>query len=477
MGFDLGAMLKDVSKLDTSRKQITYIRRELLDSDAGNFYQLQGISALADNIATIGLQQPIVVRESSEAGRYTIVSGHRRMAAVTELAKEDPDAWTEIPCLIERDNASPALRQLQLIYGNANTRVLTAAEISQQAEEVEKLLYQLQEEGYAFPGRMRDHVAQVVGVSRSKLARLKVIREKLEPDWAGLFQAGKLSESQAYALAQLDPGYQNEIFASRPKRERTDITAGHIDTLGRRFAAVNSRVCPQNGQPCENADNIRRKIGGAESWRADFECEKCCADCGQLDTCPLSCRLCAEKKAKMIAAEKRREEKRAAKDAAEAETEIAPIRELWLRFAAALEKAGKTLDDVAEATGNGWWYTPRDKSEANLRGEQLVRYSNAPIPRCSMDELVCLRKTAELLGVSADYLIGRDVPNLDTSWKTGTPEAPGTYAVIVGAPEGALGWKNDITQAGWDGSGWIVYGALLEPEILAVKFWTEVPEE
>ena len=81
MAFNLGDVLKNVPNSDTGREQITYLPIDNLDSDAGNFYELTGIDALADNISVAGLQQPIRVRAGREPGRYTIVSGHRRMAA------------------------------------------------------------------------------------------------------------------------------------------------------------------------------------------------------------------------------------------------------------------------------------------------------------------------------------------------------------------------------------------------------------
>mgnify|MGYP006898665938 CR=1 FL=1 len=56
------------------------------------------------------------------------------------LAQDNPERWSEIPCIVEADDASPALQQLRLIYANANTRKMTDAEISEQAQQVEKLI-------------------------------------------------------------------------------------------------------------------------------------------------------------------------------------------------------------------------------------------------------------------------------------------------------------------------------------------------
>ena len=161
--FDISSFAKtlqtaNVSDSGTGPDQITYIDINLLDADPGNFYSLEGVEELAANIQFCGLQQPIRVR-SGENGHYTVVSGHRRRAALKELAKEDPARWQQVPCIVERDEASPALRELRLIYANSDTRRMSNADIAQQAERVEALLYQLQEEGLEFPGRMRDHVA------------------------------------------------------------------------------------------------------------------------------------------------------------------------------------------------------------------------------------------------------------------------------------------------------------------------------
>ena len=82
MAFDLGAALKNVSRLDTGKEQITYLPMDCLDSDPKNFYELRGIKELADNISVAGLPQPIRVRAGEVPGRYTIVSGHRRLAAI-----------------------------------------------------------------------------------------------------------------------------------------------------------------------------------------------------------------------------------------------------------------------------------------------------------------------------------------------------------------------------------------------------------
>ena len=113
MAFNLADVLRDVSDSGTNREQIEYISLSLIDEDPNNFYQLTDIPLLADNISLCGLQHPIRVWQQ-ENGRYMIVSGHRRRAALEMLVEDGYEQWKEAPCIVERDEVSPALQQLRL---------------------------------------------------------------------------------------------------------------------------------------------------------------------------------------------------------------------------------------------------------------------------------------------------------------------------------------------------------------------------
>lgn len=192
---------------NSDTEQIVLIPLELIDPDPSNFYSLDGLDALAGNIELIGLMDPLRVRPAE--GRYIVVSGHRRRAALMmirdgggPLFQEGGRYATGVPCIVEYGEASDAMRELRLIYANSATRVMTSAELSRQAERVTELLYQLKGQGVEFPGRMRDHVAEACRVSSSKLARLHAIRENLIPQFLERYDAGTINESVAYRLSQ-----------------------------------------------------------------------------------------------------------------------------------------------------------------------------------------------------------------------------------------------------------------------------------
>lgn len=212
--FDLGNTLADVLKNVSdpdAREQIEYIPLQNIVSDERNFYSMDGVDELAANIELIGLQQPLRVL-AGEYGFYVIVSGHRRAAAIRLLAEEEPEKWASVPCIVEKPGGSPELEELRLIMANADTRRMSSADLAKQAERVEMLLYKLKEQGMEFPGRMRDHVAEACKVSATRLAQLKVIREKLIDIYRLLWDAGKLNETCAYTLAKEPKDVQRRVF-------------------------------------------------------------------------------------------------------------------------------------------------------------------------------------------------------------------------------------------------------------------------
>ena len=215
MAFDIRDVLGTVSKSDPGQEQIVYIALDKLDGDPSNFYTLEGIEELADNISLIGLQQPLRIRPGKD-GHFIVVSGHRRRAAcllISHGATENAHMFDKgVPCIIDNDECSPAMRELRLIYANSSTRVMTPAEVSKQAERIEAILYQLSEEGVEFKGRMRDHVAKACAVSRSKIARLHAIRNNLVPDLLKEFDAGNLNESVAYRMSQEHRLVQQDLY-------------------------------------------------------------------------------------------------------------------------------------------------------------------------------------------------------------------------------------------------------------------------
>ena len=450
--FDLGAYLAPtaaaVSDPDT-REQIEYIDEARLHGDAENFYSMEGIEELAQNIELIGLQQPLRVRpDPDDEGGYIVVSGHRRLTAIRTICKADePERWRTVPCIVERGEQSPAMRELRLIYANSDTRRMSGADISAQAERVEKLLYQLKEEGVEFPGRMRDHVAEVCQVSRSKLARMKVIREGLSrsPQIAEAWKQGKLPEATAYRLAHLPEEQQDEIAYAYTHRKDY---YGHglmylgerpVEKIGEALEKLDALPCEHGGRCADVAQGKRGHIIEAllQSSYSYVACgEMCCKDCPELAGCTQVCPQLLDAHEK-LKADKRAAQKAERERQAEADRPvIAEIMELWRRFGIARSLAGKSAAECYAAAGVQYG-APDEAKVMQLECGEAKSSTFTALPygySCNLDAVHRFTRVADLLGVSLDYLLGRTeamqpVSDLDTApaWRTGEPTEAGNY--------------------------------------------------
>lgn len=450
MSFNLADMLADVPDLGTNRDEITYLPMADIDDDPRNFYQLTGLEDLAANIELCGLQQPIRVREASS--RYVIVSGHRRRAACRELG------WEEMPCIIDRQTGSPALQELRLIYANSSTRVLSGAELATQAQRVTELLYQLKEEGMEFPGRMRDHVAEAVGISKSKLSRLNVIRTQLHPCLRPLWEADKLTEAVAYELAKLTLGRQKAIFLAqtddrtKPFKVYADQIQNIAKEMDRLEALAEKTTCTEiYTSKCDHV-HVRLEQAAKLGQYSGMSCRGCCCTCFNLEKCKYSCEHAA--KDKQALKDKSRQASREQREAREKEElpKRQMIAESYRRVGELRAAAGVSEKDFLIASNSYVPYGAEDRLKELESGSKCALTDRLP-GMIWPEDAQRLAAAADILGCSIDYLLCHDTqqPKLEGGWYTGKPTAPGWYITrIVYAETGTVTYP----RTWWGGKKW-----------------------
>ena len=231
----------DVSEADTIRK----IPLAKLIGNPRNTYGVRDVEALADSIALDGQLEPLIVYPyGSAAELYRLISGHRRLAALQLLKAE-----TAL-CRVVPKPESSAREDLMIIHANAQ-RAKTPGELAAEVEKTTAALIALKKEGVELPGRLRDHVAEALGISPTALARKKVIRDKLAvPGFKQAWESGKLPEASAYELAQLPTEQQYEAL---------DLL---IDD-GRSYERV----------AIKDVQRIKRKLEAGESTKQDLHVE------------------------------------------------------------------------------------------------------------------------------------------------------------------------------------------------------------
>lgn len=487
MAFNLADVLKNVSDSGTGVEQIEYIPLTELDEDPDNFYQLSDIPELADNIALCGLQQPIRVRQK-EDGRYIIVSGHRRRAALEMLVADGYDRFSKAACIVERDEVSPALQQLRLIYANAATRKMTAAEMAEQAERVTDLLYKLQEEGYEFPGRMRDHVSQAMSISKSKLARLKVIRENLGACWTDAWRNGIIGESVAYNLSQLPKSWQTVIYTVWGENANK-LYADTVSSCKERFNRVVKIQCEHGLNLCEHSVIMMQK-NCKDMYHAP--CVGCCFDCSALQTCKNCCPQAASKQkemkatAKMANLDAKREQEERDRPGAEF------ARMVWDRIGKARERSGASVKDIVFARGESFYNEfcddPKQMKMENGEGDYSPNSTVSFGYNLRASDVMHIVSVADALKCSVDYLLGRTedreshlsvqsekcpVSYSGAVMRTGNPPEEGTYLLMLQDSD----CEPRYERWKWNGDNWVDWSGPLDPYLDGTpKAWMPMPE-
>ena len=425
MAFDITSVLKGVSGPDTGKEQIEYIDISRIDPDPDNFYSLDGLEELAGNIELIGLQQPIRVRPGKD-GRYIVVSGHRRRAAILMIRDSGSEQFKDgVACIVDRGEESAAMRELRLIYANASTRVMGPAEISKQAERVEMLLYQLKDEGVEFPGRMRDHVAEACKVSKSKLARLHAIRKNLVPELLEEFDAGHLNESVAYRISQEHRLVQQELC------EKAGISIRGYDINATERAITQLKESPRISPSAASNDF-------QEKWAED---------------------------------------RQRIRDILEREDDeffemLADMKDMFLKDLCTLNSRAegierlKTIHGKSHHGGGGgvvWDFTCKPT------GLTLQRKENTTCITRSWTEVYDLLCTIALNDAADDVREGRRTvseTDIGSGWKTGDPPTEGRYHCTVD-----LGSRLSEQKCDWQNGQWMAYGRPVDDVFKVIAWW------
>lgn len=391
---------------ERQQERLEYIPFEQIIPDPNNGYSMDGIEDLARNISMVGLRDPLRVYPV-DGGGYMISSGHRRHAAIGMVMESNPESFKiGIPCIIDRAEDSPAVREFKLLMANMDNRKMSDADLSQQLLRVQEVCRQLEDEGFKLKGRARDWVAEMAGVSRTKVGTLQAIRNNLEPELLASFDRGELNTAVANELQKLPADFQLRIVRVVGK----GLTMGMVKYArewyekGKRWDPCLS--CP-DGRACRRGDVFLKHDLEYQS-DACFG-ETCCLTCRKGLTKYMPCqRRCAKCEAL------RKEDRDAIKEAkAKKEAEkLAIIKAETTESAKRIRKAlnAANISDVVKVTMNNWRYCGeftageiRDMADGVFPEDFHPTENPLQISRLKEG----LPGLCETLQCSADYILGR----------------------------------------------------------------------
>lgn len=202
--------LNDSSKMrafDTTGYKEMYLDAESIIPSEENFYSIEEIEEMADNMQLVGQLQPLLI--GCVDGKYRLVAGHRRLAAI-RLNNERgfvKKAWC----------AGKEMDQIEfmlcLLSTNAFTRKINDANLLEQTEKMKYWIGKAVEAGkLKVVGKMRDYIAQQMGVSSTKVAQIEHINKHLSEEGKQALSEGTMNFSKAYETSRLPEEEQSAVI-------------------------------------------------------------------------------------------------------------------------------------------------------------------------------------------------------------------------------------------------------------------------
>lgn len=226
-GYSAILSLNRKSTGDTTRSSCARFRtkdisiKNIYSSDL-NFYPQKGIEQKAAEIQAVGLLSNLVVmHKPCDQGEYKLVSGERRWRALSLLVEQGYSEFEKVTCQI-REPGNEHEEMIELILANSSRQKDTftlAKEEQTLKRELEYMRdHDMKLNGYDLKeGRLRDVIADILNISKTKVAELEAISNRLIPVWKIQLEKDVLSSSVAYRISKLEPADQYSLYQRYPK--------------------------------------------------------------------------------------------------------------------------------------------------------------------------------------------------------------------------------------------------------------------
>ena len=188
---------------------IQLINRAKLHRSKFQFYIERDIEQFADEIEVVGkILQPLVVRELN-VGYYEILAGHRRyLSAIINAETKGLGQFNKLPCYII--DVDDVMAEYILIKTNASRE----KDAWEQMHEIERLKYLIPKlpANKDLKGRLQDHVASELGLTKSVVGRYEHVANKLSEKGKEWLKEGHLNITVADKLASFSVPAQEYLL-------------------------------------------------------------------------------------------------------------------------------------------------------------------------------------------------------------------------------------------------------------------------
>lgn len=232
----LNGISKNTEKVATLEAKenfkIEYIDIDKIIRNEKNFYEINNIDDLVEDISINGLNHNLVVRPADK-GLYELISGERRYTALKELVNKGEERFKKVPCKIS--NLNDLDSEIVLIQANAQSRELSEADKLKQVQRLTELYNKKKKKGEKV-GKIRDIISKDTGLSPTQVGRYSTINKKLIPELKSVLEQGNLSIANASEFAVLSE--ENQKIILNIIQNEVSISKSEANELKNKFKKI-----------------------------------------------------------------------------------------------------------------------------------------------------------------------------------------------------------------------------------------------
>lgn len=188
-------------------------------ANEGNFYPQEDIEQKAGEILALGLLENLVVKyEPLEGtGEYKLISGERRWRGLHLLVERGYKEFEFATCNIIAPGTSQE-EKIALIIANSQ-RSKDMVTMIREEQELKATLEDMKMNGIELKGynlqsgRLRDVIAELLNISKTKVAQIEAVSNNLIPEFMEELNNKRLTFSAAYELSGMSSDEQREALA------------------------------------------------------------------------------------------------------------------------------------------------------------------------------------------------------------------------------------------------------------------------
>lgn len=266
----------------------------------GNFYPQEDIEQKAGEILAIGLLENLVVKYEplEAAGEYKLISGERRWRALHLLVERGYKEFEFVTCNIIAPTTSQE-EKVALIIANSH-RSKDIETMIHEEQELKATLEDMKANGIELKGynlqsgRLRDVIADLLNISKTKVAQIEAVSNNLIPEFMEELNKNRLTFSAAYELSGMSSDEQREALGIL--MDTGELTYQTIKDMKEKKAAqaageqvkgqMNFDDVQQSGDaPLSYHGNVIGEDAEEEVSDSDTEESEICKKCSKFDEC------------------------------------------------------------------------------------------------------------------------------------------------------------------------------------------------